>query len=262
MALQTNLSKKDKITIAVLLYAAVIFMIIWFLIKPAISSILTTNDNIRQAELKQSLYRNKIILLTSSEAIYNKSVDDLNTSTEDFYNTMDSSEIDRMVTSYVLKSGLFAENLTINMPAGSVKESPYVYSTESNKHTDYSDADTDTADISSTDLDNVESLIIPYSNARSKANSTESSGVQCVALTLVVTGPRSVCQAFIDDICTKPAVRVTGFEWSKVDPIEYFDEATGRYEKKESGDVRLRISFNLYMADVADYSTAVTDPAT
>ena len=257
MAMQTNLSKKDKVTIAILLFAAMIFMIIWFLIKPAVSSIMTTDDKIRQAELKQTQYKNKIMLLSSSEALYNKSVDDLNASTADFYDIMDSSEIDRMVTSYVLKSGLFSENLVINMPVEPYRESPYIYADISENNNTPSDI----TDSSETAKKDAESLTIPYYNAMNNCVSTESSSVMCADLTLVVTGSRSVCQAFVDDICSKPAIRVTSFNWSKVDPIEVYNEELGRYEKKDPGIERLRISFNLYMADVADYSTAVTDSA-
>ena len=163
MALQTNLNKKDKITIAVLLFAAVIFMIAWFLIKPTITTIMTTDEKIEQAEAKQQLNKNKIMLLTSGEAIYNKAVDDLNESTAEYYDIMDSSEIDRMVTSYVLKSGLFAENLTINMPTDAVDESPYIYSTVStgtNKNT--------TSDTTTESNNKADSLTVPYNSAKSK----------------------------------------------------------------------------------------------
>ena len=145
------------------------------------------------------------------------------------------------------------------MPSGSVEEKSYLYSDVSNG-TNSSSADTVT-DTSTTENTNAESLTIPYNNARNNNNSTESSGVQCVELTLVVTGSHSVCQAFIDDICTKKAIRVTGFTWSKVDMIEVYNEETGVFEKEDPGIERLRIDINLYMADIADYSTAVTEPA-
>lgn len=260
MALQTNLSKKDKATIAILLFSAAIFMIIWFMIRPTITTIRNTDEKIVQAELKQSENKNKIILLSSSGALYDKSVNDLDDSTAVFYEVMDSSEIDRMVTSYVLKSGLFAEDLVINMPAGSVKEYPYIYSSLKDKNNNAS-VDTSAASSTTTGTSTVEGLNVPYNNAKNKCNSTESSGVQCVSLELVCTGTQSVCQAFIDDICTKPAVRVTGFTWSKVSPIEVYNEETGRYDKKDSGTMRLTLNLNLYMADVADYSQVTQDSA-
>ena len=256
MALQTNLNKKDKMTIAILLFAAAVFMIIWFLIRPSITSIATLNDKIDDAQKKQTLYRNKIMYLTSAEALYDKAVNDLNDSTADYYEIMDSSEIDKMVTSYVLKSGLFSENLVIEMPKDSVDEIPYIYAdAEANVSVNSNTA-------ANTSNNEAETLITPYNTARFSTTSTQSSGVKCVRLTLVVTGTRNACQAFIDDLCTKPAVRITGFSWSAVDPIEQYNAQTGLIERKDSGKERLNISLNLYMADVADYSTAVSDSAT
>ena len=252
MAMQTNLSKKDKMTIAVVLFAGLVFMISWFLIRPTLTSITTLNDRIEQEESKRTEYKNKIMYLSSAEALYGKSVDELNESTKDYYEIMDSSEIDRMVTSYVLKSGLFAENLVINMPQDNVSEVPYAYSSA---YLEYDESGI-SSDISSSGAD---SLLAPYNTARLNANSTKSSGVKSVGLTLVVTGSRKACQAFIDDLCTKPAVSITGFNWEPVDFIEQRDPVTGAVTLVDPGIVRLRIDVNLYMADVADYSAAVTE---
>ena len=251
MAMQTNLSTKDKLTITIVLYCGILFMVIWFLIKPTFTSIMNTNEKINQARLTQDQYRNKVIYLTSGEAIYSKAVADLNESTKDFYMIMDSSEIDKMVTSYVLKSGLFSESLTINMPKGPVEETPYIYSSTA-------DASSTTTSTSTSDT-KLGDLLSPYNSARNGSKSTQASGVQCVRLTLVVTGSRTSCQAFIDDVSSKPAVRVTGFSWEKVDKIEVVNEETGIVELKDSGKSRLRIDLNLYMADVADYEASVTD---
>ena len=259
MAMQTNLSKKDKMTIAVILFAGLVFVFIWYLIRPNITSIMTISDKIEQAEITQSQYKNKLINLSSGEAIYERTVTDFNESTSYLYPLMDSSEIDRMVTSYVLKSGLFSENLKIKMPNDSVDEKPYKYSsvaTRRNNNTS-SNSSKDTEDgtvLSSTNT--VDSLLTPYANARDNCKSTKSSGVQCVGLTLVVTGSRKACQSFIDDLCTKDAVRITGFEWGKVDMIEKVDPETGNVELVDSGKVRLTINVNLYMADISDYDTA------
>ncbi len=251
MAMQTNLSKKDKMTIAIVLFIALVFVICWFLIRPTVASTLTIEDKIEQDRLTEREYNNKILYLTSAEALYGKAVDELNATTADYYEIMDSSEIDRMVTSYVLKSGLFAESLIIKMPEDSVDEKPYLYASETEQV-----AAADTAVVSE---DGSEGLLAPYSNARYNCNSTKSSGIQCVSLTLVVTGSRQACQSFIDDICTKPAARITGFSWEKVDLIEEIDPVTGTVSLKDPGTARLRIDVNLYMADVADYASAVSD---
>lgn len=262
MAMQTNLSRKDKITIAILLFAGAMFMLIWFLIRPTITSIITINEKIEQAEETQNQYKNKIIYLTSAEAIYGKAVNDLTDSTAEYYEIMDSSEIDRMVTSYVLKSGLFAEELTIRMPVTSVVESPYVYSSlysdSSGKTVTSSGSSSNKSNDSDKDT-SADNLLAPYTTARSNSNSTFFSGVQCAELQIVVTGKPEVCQAFIDDICTKPSVRVTGFEWAKVSLIEVYNAETDTYDKVDPGTMRLTITLNLYMADIADYNVVVSE---
>lgn len=249
MALQTNLNNKDKKTIAIVLFAALIFAIVWFLIRPTVTTIANTEEKIEQAKITQTQYQNKLLYLTSGEAIYAKAVNDLNESTADFYPVMDSSEIDKMVTSYVLQSGLFAESLKIKMPDGSVEERPYVYS----KITDNQSSS------AATTSNGAETLMAPYDNARKQTNSTASSGVQCVELSLSMTGTKAACQALIDDLCTKPSVRITGFTWEKLDMVERFNQTTGQYEYVDSGKVRLKITVNLYMADFVDYESAVTD---
>lgn len=260
MAMQTNLSKKDKFTIAIVLFAGLAFALIWFLIRPTITSIITINDEIEQAEITQTEYKNKIMFLSSAEAVYGKAVEDLNESTADFYPVMDSSEVDHMVTSYVLESGLFAENLLINMPSGAVVESPYAYAdvAQTGAAPVASDEDSDDAADTTTAIGSSD-LLSPYNNARHNARSTEPSGVQCASITLVVTGSRGTCQAFIDDMSSKPAMRITGFSWSRVDMVEQYNPRTNTVELVDPGIVRLQISFNLYMADVTDYDAAVSD---
>ena len=250
MALQTNLNNKDKKTIAIVLFAALVFAIVWFLIRPTITTIANTEDKIEQAQLTQTQYQNKLLYLTSGEAIYAKAVTDLNESTADFYPVMDSSEIDKMVTSYVLQSGLFAESLKIKMPDGSVEERPYVYSKITNNTS---------SSAAATTSNDAETLMAPYDKARKQTTSTASSGVQCVELSLSMTGTKAACQAFIDDLCTKPSVRITGFTWEKLDMVERFNQTTGQYEYVDSGKVRLKITVNLYMADFVDYESAVAD---
>ena len=258
MALQTNLNKKDKITIAVVLFAALIFALIWFLIKPTVSSILTTSDKIEQAQLTQEQYKSKIMFLSSAETIYDKTVSDFNDSTSVYYEIMDSSEIDHMITSYVLGSGLFSESLSISMPKDSVDESPYIYSTVTAVPAAAAEGESDTE----ADANGAGGLLFPYENARRNARSTAASGIKSVGISLVVTGSRETCQAFIDDLCTKPALRITSFSWEQMDKIEVVNPVTGIVELKDPGTVRLRIDFNLYMADIADYDVVVPETST
>ena len=263
MAMQTNLSKKDKMTIAIVLFAGAVFGLIWFLIRPTVTSILTTTEKIIEEKATQNNYKNKIIFLTSGEALYEKAVNDLNDSTADYYDVMDSAEIDKMVTSYVLQSGLFAENLVIELPKSTVEEVPYTYSSISTP-TSYSssdDEDVEDDEVTITTDEGVDALTTPYMTARNNCTSTASSGVTRVGITLVVTGSKSACQAFIDDICTKPGMRIESFSWDTVEMIEQYDPETSTVTLVDPGTVRLHISLYLYMVDVADYQAVLSDAA-
>lgn len=275
--LETNLNKKDKITIAIVLFVGIMFCFVWYLIKPAIADIRTLSDEIEQAESTQQLYRNKIMNLSSAESIFNKAVTDLYDSTTGFFGVMTSSEIDRMVTTYILGFGLFPEDLYITMPTGPVEELPYTYSMAYNRlvtnnvaapvqpvQEDDSllsaDEDTDEED-NGFDIQStmVESLTVPYAQAKDGAVSTVSSGVSCADITIVVNGDETVCQTVIDDLCSNPAVRIRGFEWLEVSKIQQVNEETGETEYVTPDYSRLRIDLRLYMLDVADYEAIVNE---
>ncbi|MBP5260819.1 MAG: hypothetical protein J6Z43_01680 [Clostridiales bacterium] len=276
MKLETNLSKKDKMTIAIFLFIGAVFMIVWFLIRPAFTSITTLNDEIEQAEVIQTQYKNKIINLVTAEAVYDRAVTDLAESTDCFYEVMKSSDIDRMVTTYILEHGLYPEELRIGEP-NPVNESPYAYSAAAASQTSRRKVSTPTptpvststtTSSSSSNKTNtssnanatvVEGLVTPYSNARSSAKSTAASEVQCVELRLTVTGTPEACQAMIDDLCTRESLRITSFEWADIDRVERLNEETGLVELVESGFARLKLNINLYMADITDYEAAVSD---
>ncbi len=269
MKFESNLNDKDKKTIALVLGAAVVFMFCWFGIRPAVNDILELDGDIDTARLTQTEYKNKIINLSSAEVVFNRAVTDLTSSTEDYYPIMQSSDIDRMMTSYVLGFGLYPESMNITMPTDTVVEAPYAYSdiqlpsviaaptpTPAPVATT-TPAAANNGDASTQVPEQVDSLFVPYNNARSSTVSTASSGVYCVSLSYTVTGTPEDCQALIDDLSVKPSIRLTGFEWSQLDPVAVLDEEEGTIEYVESDMVRLRVDFNLYMSDIADYEAIV-----
>lgn len=275
--LETNLSAKDKATIAIVLFVGAVFVFSWYAIRPAIMSIRSLSDDIDQAKIQEIQCRGKVMSLASAESVFGKVVNDLNDSTSGYYEVMTSSQIDRMVTNYVLSFGLFPEDLYITMPNGPVTEAPYSYSQAAVNQASIRVAPTPTPDpveeamagVSDTveeavngfdpSATQVDSLFVPYNQARDVATSTQFSGVQAADLTFVMTGSESACQALIDDLCRKYAVRITAFSWLEVDPIEHYDEETGRVELIEPDYVRLQVSVRLYMTNVADYEALVSD---
>ena len=270
MKFESNLNDKDKKKIALVLGAAVVFMFVWFGIRPTVNDILELDGDIDTASLKQTEYKNKIINLSSAETIFGRAVTDLADSTEEYYPMMQSSDIDRMMTSYVLGFGLYPENMNITMPTDTVVEAPYVYSDIEPVTVTPAPLPTATPtpaanstgtgnNESSTYMpEQVDSLFAPYNDARSSAVSTASSGIYCVTLSYTVTGSEEACQALIDDLSVKPSIRLTGFEWQEVDPIAE-EQEDGTVVYIEADTVRLTVDFNLYMTDIADYEEVVQE---
>lgn len=274
MKFESNLNDKDKKTIALVLGAAVVFMFGWFGIRPTVNDILELDGDIDTARLKQTEYKNKIINLSSAETIFGRAVTDLADSTEEYYPMMQSSDIDRMMTSYVLGFGLYPESMNITMPTDTVVEVPYTYSdievvtfvptptpTPTPVATTTPDASSGTGTENGTIQmpEQVDSLFVPYNNARTSTVSTASSGIYCVSLSYTVTGTEEECQALIDDLSVKPSIRLTGFEWSEIDPVAVVNDEEGTIEYVESEYVRLRVDFNLYMTDIADFEAIVEE---
>ncbi len=266
MAFETNLSAKDKKTIAAVLSAGAVFAFGWFAIRPVIIDIGSTTDDILQAQALQNQYKSKIMSLTPAEAVFEEAVDELYDSTADYYPMMRSSEIDRMMTSYMIDFGLYPEDLYITMPTSPVVEVPYIYSdVEATSARAATPTPSPTPKPTSSGSGSsavtqvqVEGLNVPYDRARASAVSTASSSVYCVELTYVVVGSPEACQALIDDLSVKPSIRLTGFEWSELDQVEVELE-DGTTEMVDNENVRLRVEFNLYMVDIADYEAMVSD---
>jgi hypothetical protein len=73
-----------------------------------------------------------------------------------------------------------------------------------------------------------------------------------------MSGDEASCQALIDDLCTNPSIRITGFNWLEEVMVEQIDEETGSRELVESGMVRLQVNLRLFMTDVTNYEEAVS----
>ena len=106
MKFDSSLKPQDKKTIAIVLYAAVVLLFCWYMIRPAWLKLAELDDKIEQAKATQQEYQMKSINLGTAEVLYDKAVTDIEASTKDFYDVMDNSEIEKMGTEYILGFGL------------------------------------------------------------------------------------------------------------------------------------------------------------
>ncbi|MBP5554533.1 MAG: hypothetical protein J6X94_06635 [Lachnospiraceae bacterium] len=276
MNFSSSLTARDKKLLNMLVYILIIFIFGWCLIRPLYRKTVEDQERIRIESALKAKNEAKVIGLSTAETLSNRFAEDLADSTSNYYEYMDSSEIDKLVTSYVLKRGLLARDLTINMPQGYVDEKPYLYSDIQTLDTAASQEVTlpENTEASvedevksgsyykeavlsfitgyeSSDMGIISNPMEEYTTGVRNVTSTESSGLLCVGLTLVVEGDIEAEQAVIDDLAHNPSVRITGFTWITLDPVTFILE-DGSILVVESDQRQLQISVNLYMKDKAE----------
>ena len=280
MNLNSTLTARDKKLLYMLVFIVIIFVFGWYLIRPLYKKTVEDQEKIIVASSLQAANESKVIGLSSVQSLNDKFAADLSECTSDYYEYMDSSEIDKLVTSYILKQGLLARDLTIQMPDEYVSETPYLYSGITVNNSSVSDSsydelttveatdekkDTDEEKIKSSsyykdavlgfltgyhteELSIVATPMESYASGERSADSTQSSEILCVQLSIVVEGDPKIEQAVIDDLTHNPSLRVTGFNWIDLDPVTFILE-DGSIAVVESELSQLQISVNLYMKD-------------
>ena len=269
MKFETNLSRQDKRTISIVLYLAIVALFAWYMIRPAWVKLGTLDDQIATAQAQKDLNRTKIMNLVSAESLYDKAVNDITESTSYFYDVMDNSEIEKLVTEYILDYGLTPVDFSIDLRDGVtyVSESPYAYSdvqapssrstptpTPTPEATPTGRAGSNSSTPAVASVADVQSLLTTYSNAVSNCNSTTYSEVQCAKISIVILGNSTLEQSLIDDITKNPSVRVTGFSWSDATPVTVTNE-DGTTTVVNLGDKQLTLDLNFYMSDKPDFET-------
>lgn len=285
MNMTSTLTARDKKLLYMLVFIVIFFVFGWCLMRPLYKGTVEDQESIAIASSLKAANEAKVIGLVSAGTLAERFSADIDKTTSVYYDYMDSSEIDKLVTSYILKRGLLARDLTISMPEGYVSEQPYLYS-EINKPEEYTiatvddpsyqgllPAETEDPGEVSSDKNEVKSStyykdaalgfltgyetesisIIPtpmesYANGVRSTSSTESSNILCVRLSIVVEGDAKTEQEVIDDLTRNPSIRVTGFNWIKLDPTAFVLD-DGSIVLVESEARQLQINVNLYMKD-------------
>ena len=278
MNLSSALTSRDKKMLYALVFIVVIFLFGWCLIRPIYKKIVETSEQLEVAASVKATNEAKVIGYTNAANVTAKFEEELAASTEEYYDMMDSSQIDKLVTSYILNKGLIARNLTITMPNGPVSLSPYVYSDLYSGPRAVVSEDTDyNADLKDSELvikedekknfayfkdavlgfitgQTSEPLVyittptVEYAEARNSSGTSEYSGIYCVNITMLMEGDEETEQKVIDELSHNPSVRVTGFNWITLDPITYLQE-DGTILMYDNESKQLQISVDLYMTE-------------
>ena len=267
--METKITERDKKLLYILGFIVIAFIFGWLIMRPMLVTINKTEESIIAAENLKRQNEFKVNGITTAGTLVERFRTDLDDSMAEYYEPMDSSEIDKMITSYVLKKGLYAKDLIISMPAEPVEEVPYEYSEAAAKaerlqslaDEGYLSGDPDSVSTDSalgTLFEYSESPMEAYTDAKDNVAATASAGVYCAEITIVMTGNPDTEQALLDEVMYMPSVRLTGFAWDDVAPVAVTDEE-GMTEIVESNDKQLTVMLNLYMYDKDSAGLAQAD---
>ena len=258
--METKLTERDKKLLYILGFIVIVFIFGWLIIRPMLVVIDKTEESIAAAESLKRQNEFKVTGVSTAVNLVERFKTDLDDSMTEYYEPMDSSEIDKMFTSYVLKKGLYAKDLMISMPGQPVNEQPYVYSEAGAKALRLESIanassleDTMAGSVSSDSAlgmlyDYTKSPLESYTDAQMDVTDTSVAGVYCAEITIVMTGDPDTEQALLDEVMYMPSIRLTGFAWDDVEPVAITDEE-GVTEIIESDDKQLTVMLNLYMYD-------------
>ena len=266
--MEATLTPRDKKLLYMLGFIVIIFIFGWILMRPIIRSIIKTDEDIVSAEVLKQQNENKSMGLMSAQILMDKFEEDLEIATEEYYAPMDSSEIDKMFTMYVLEFGLRAKDLIIAMPTTALEETPYKHSeigellaerekssassssSSSDITTEGTSSDASSESISADDLlvNFVKTPMEAYAEKQMTVKNTTASGVQAADVTIVLTGNGDRAQKLLDDILVKPSIRVTGFAWDDTPPVVRTLE-DGTVLVSDSREKQLTVRLKLYMYD-------------
>ena len=263
--MEATLTPRDKKLLYMLGFIVILFVFGWVLMRPIIKSIMETDEDIVSAQALKQQNENKVMGLTSAQILMDTFEEDLEEAIGEYYAPMDSSEIDKMFTMYVLGFGLRAKDLLIAMPISALEEMPYKHSeigkvlaaresssssSSSDTASEETDTDSSSEGISADDLmvNFVKTPLEVYSEKQMMVKDTTASGVRAADVTIVLTGTADRAQKLLDDILVKPSVRVTGFAWDEMPPVVRTLE-DGTVLVSDSREKQLTVRLRLYMYD-------------
>ncbi|MCI1721291.1 MAG: type II secretion system protein M [Lachnospiraceae bacterium] len=264
----TNLTERDKKLLFMLGIIGIIAAFFLLGIRPLLSSISKTDSTISEEEAQLAIEKQEAALLPTLKSTNEQMQSNITAATSDFYDRMESDEVDKLLTNLVLSEGLNSRNLVITMPTEEISLDPYLYSAAAknagsnsgNDTSDMTDSVTSASDASVSDTaDSVsaesETLATEESTAetassegQTSSESVSGSGVYAVEASMEVAGDMATCQKLIDDLTLQfPGIRITSFSWGS-GPIVSAD-SDGNLVAADSNLRTLDLGLELYMYD-------------
>lgn len=225
-----KLTQRDKKLLSILIVFVIIVAFVFLAIRPLTINYLAMRDQMIDEKNEQQINEAKEERLTSLQEDEKELNENLMQASSDYYEVMQSDEVDHLLTSLVMSQGLVSKNLEIVMPTEKFTIDAYEWSglaqgtgqeevakiaatyelAEEEKMRDTEDSTEDSTEVSS-EQSTEESA--PQSNSQT-LDTTDMSGILAVTATMTVQGEQEKMESLINTISEDyPAIRITSYSW-------------------------------------------------
>ena len=257
----TNMTERDKKLLYMLGFIVIIFAFVIIAIRPTFRRIRETNKKIETEQATHDMIEQKI----SRKALVNEYKDKIQAKVDlyatRYYPKMDSTQVDELLTGYVLSRGLKAVNLFIDMPTDPIVLTPYQFSEEAARQ---AEQETDGVEVGSPDEAQIEAFTqglasgsVDLEQNSNLVTDTALSGVYAASVNLTAYGKESQLKDLMDQLFEDQSLRVTGYSWSGVDSLG-FSYVDGQLVELTENDRQLDVSLQVLMYDADAYVEPVT----
>ena len=220
MHLETGaMTERDKTLLSAMAIAILLVVLGWFVFKPLVEQNIELNKHAAELESQRADAQDKLSMLENERNLNDSMMQQYLAATDSFYPMMQSTEIDRLLTSMVLGRGLAAVNLSITMPQDLTDVKPYQYSVDGVQTQD------DSADTAS--------------------------GVYAATVSMSISGSKADLQQFIDTLYTDaPAIRIVSYAWNVTNVVSADGvTASPGANNTDAQQAVLSLNMEIYMTD-------------
>lgn len=218
MKLDMEIRAKDIVLLKILGCVLIAFFMIRFLIMPGIEKHMELSDQKEEVSIQQQDMQVLISRKDALDAIIANQQSALQGAQSGYYDLLENSDVDALITGIVLKDNLFPVYLEITGTADGV---PIPYSLATQNVSDQSGEDTATdsgEESSASDTSGTENTTSDTSDSTDAENGentaqNESAYVHTTSVNVTVQGSEAQIRTFLDDIARNyPGIQVTGFQ--------------------------------------------------
>lgn len=225
MKMEMKMTEKDKKLLVFLGIFVVVVCFSYWGIRPAIKSIISTNEDIQDAQDTKDMYDMKLVELPMLQFENEDMEEEIVNVRETYFSMMTSDEIDKYFTNMALSYSLYAYDLGIVMPEETSDLTPYQYSdkalygsstteeadssSSSSSSEDLLDEDSDSDDADSDDTDSDDTELVWDDEV------VVDTGIYAAKVTLKLGGDMDKLAKFVDDLSnTDQKIRVCNYSYS------------------------------------------------